>query len=83
MNALKKYGTAVSVVLLDIIMPGMNGFGVLGYMTYNHLLSEIPVVAISDDETGGTVRRAYEAGVSDYINRPLDVRVDKRVRRIG
>ena len=74
-NALKKYGTKVSVVLLDIIMPGMNGFDVLEYMTYNQLLSEIPVVAISGDETGETVRRAYEAGVSDYINRPFDARV--------
>ena len=44
-------------------MPGMNGFDVLEYMTYNQLLSEIPVVAISGDETGETVRRAYEAGV--------------------
>ena len=55
-KALKKYGTNVSAVLLDIIMPGMNGFDVLEYITYNHLLSEIPVVAISGDETGETVR---------------------------
>ncbi len=74
-EALKKYGAEISAVLLDIIMPGMNGFDVLEYMTFNHLLEEIPVIAISGDETEDTVRRAYEAGVSDYISRPFDAKV--------
>ena len=72
---LKKFGSGIAAVLLDIIMPGMNGFDVLEYMTYNHILEDVPVIAISGDESEETVRRAYESGVSDYINRPFDAKV--------
>lgn len=74
-SQLKEYGKDIAVVLLDIIMPGMNGFDVLDYMKYNHILENVPVIAISGDENGETIRRAYEAGVSDYIGRPFDAKV--------
>ena len=74
-SAIKRYGTAIEAVLLDIIMPGLNGFDVLEYMNYNHILEEIPVIAISGDESEETMLRAYEAGVFDYIGRPFDAKV--------
>ena len=74
-DLLKKYGTRISVVLLDVIMPGMGGFEVLSYMNKHHLIEEIPVIMITGDESDRSVRKAYELGVSDYINRPFDVKV--------
>lgn len=72
---LGRYGSAISIILLDIIMPDTDGFDVLKYMTLNHLIEDIPVITITGDESDSSVRKAYEMGVSDYINRPFDARV--------
>lgn len=74
-SLLKRYGTAISVILLDIMMPDMNGFDVLEYMTMNHYIEDIPVITITGDESGQTIRKAYEMGVSDFISRPFDAKV--------
>ena len=77
-DMLRKYETGISLVLLDIVMPGMDGFGVLNYMNHHHYLEDIPVIMISSEDSTETVRRAYEMGVSDYINRPFDAGVVHR-----
>lgn len=77
-DMLRKYETGISLVLLDIVMPGMDGFGVLNYMNRHHYLEDIPVIMISSEDSTETVRRAYEMGVSDYINRPFDACVVHR-----
>lgn len=77
-DMLRKYETGISLVLLDIVMPGMDGFGVLNYMNRHHYLEDIPVIMISSEDSTETVRRAYEMGVSDYINRPFDAGVVHR-----
>ena len=74
-DLLRRYGTEISCVLLDIMMPGIDGFGVLDYMSENHLLDDVPVITITGDESETTVRKAYEMGVSDFINRPFDAKV--------
>lgn len=74
-STLDKYGKDISLVLLDIIMPGVDGFGVLEYMTAQHLIESIPVITITGDDSETSVRRAYEMGASDYISRPFDTRV--------
>lgn len=74
-DALERYGSRISLVLLDIVMPGVDGFGVLKYMTMNHLLEDIPVITITEDESEETMYKAYEMGVSDFINRPFDAKV--------
>lgn len=76
--ALKQYGTNISLVLLDIVMPGKSGFDALIYMNDNHLIDDIPVMTITEDASAASVRRAYDMGVSDYINRPFDSRVVSR-----
>lgn len=77
-DMLRKYETGISLVLLDIVMPGMDGFGVLNYMNRHHYLEDIPVIMISNEDSTETVRKAYEMGVSDYINRPFDAGVVHR-----
>lgn len=81
MALLEQHGTQISVVLLDIIMPLMDGFAVLKEMSEKHLLDEIPVIMITADETDANIRQAFEMGVTDYIRRPFDARVvERRIR---
>ncbi|MEQ2563394.1 diguanylate cyclase [Ventrimonas sp. CLA-AP-H27] len=72
---LEQYGTGIALILLDIVMPGMNGFEVLESMTRNHWIEEIPVIMISSENSEPYIRKAYELGVSDYISRPFDAKV--------
>lgn len=69
------YGTDIAVVLLDMVMPHMNGFEVLDYMNAQNLIGEIPVIAITGEGSGESMRTAYEKGVSDYIVRPFDAKI--------
>lgn len=75
LEKLDEYGMRISLVLLDIIMPGMDGFEVLKYMADEHWLSDVPVIMISSEDSDNYIRRAYEMGASDYINRPFDANV--------
>lgn len=75
LDALEQYGMGVSLVLLDINMPVMDGFEVLVQMNRNHWIEDIPVVMISSDDTESNIKRAYDMGVSDYIRRPFDAQV--------
>lgn len=68
------YKSNIAVILLDLVMPEVSGFDVLDYMNAYGLISNIPVVTITGDDTGDSVRIAYEKGVSDYITRPFDAR---------
>lgn len=69
---LHTYGTEISLVLLDIVMPEMDGFEVLAMMTRHHWIEEIPVIMISAENSHSVVERAYELGATDYISRPFD-----------
>lgn len=74
-SLLRQHGTAIALILLDIVMPGMSGFDVLHIMNDNHWIEDIPVIMISSETSDNSVREAYELGVSDYISRPFDARV--------
>ena len=75
LKKLQKYGKEISVVLLDIIMPVMDGFEVLTYMNKSRWIEDIPVIMISSEESVTYIRRAFEFGASDYIKRPFDGKV--------
>ena len=65
----------LALVLLDINMPVMDGFEVLKAMNANHTIEDIPVIMISSDDSDAAIRRSYELGASDYVNRPFDARI--------
>lgn len=65
----------LALVLLDINMPVMGGFEVLDYMNRNHTIEDVPVIIISSDDSDEAIRKAYEMGASDYVNRPFDYKV--------
>lgn len=75
LHKIDEYGMKISLVLLDIIMPEKEGFEVLKYMEEERLISDIPVIIISSEDSANYIRRAYEMGVSDYINRPFDANI--------
>ena len=68
---LKSDSKSVALVLLDLVMPEMDGFEVLKYMNKNHLIEEVPVMIISIDKDDKSIEKAYELGVSGYITRPF------------
>lgn len=75
LHKIDEYGMKISLVLLDIIMPEKDAFEVLKYMEEERLISDIPVIIISSEDSANYIRRAYEMGVSDYINRPFDANI--------
>lgn len=65
----------VDLLLLDITMPEMDGFGVLEAMNRYRWIEETPVIMISSEDAYPFIERAYDLGASDYITRPFDARV--------
>lgn len=75
LQLLEQNATGISIVLLDIHIPGIDGFTVLEEMNQKNLLEQIPVIMISSEDTVDAVRRAFDLGASDYISRPFDAKV--------
>lgn len=78
LDMVDRYGDELSLVLLGIVMPGMNGFEVLGDLSRRSIIDNLPVIMISSEDSDDVVLRAYELGASDYVNRPFDSRVVRR-----
>ena len=72
LEEIERLGTRLSIVLLDIIMPVMNGFDVLRAMNAGNITEDIPVIMISSDDDAETVRKAFSLGVSDFIGKPYN-----------
>ena len=78
LDMVDRYGDELSLVLLDIVMPGISGFEVLADLSRRSGTDNLPVIMISSEDSDDMVLRAYELGASDYINRPFDSRVVRR-----
>ena len=70
--ALQKYGTEISLLLLDIVMPEMDGFEVLAVMNKNRWIEDVPVIMISAETSPAFMERAFSQGVTDFISRPFN-----------
>ncbi len=75
MKVLDERSDDIAMMLLDIVMPNMDGFEVLLAMHGRHLIERIPVIMISSEDNTNTMRHAYNLGVTDYINRPFDAEI--------
>lgn len=62
--------SSLDLVLLDIVMPELDGFGVLAHMKKCHWLEFIPVIMISSEGDSSYIEKAFNLGASDYIQRP-------------
>ena len=71
-SAIQKHRTEIDLVLLDIVMPEMDGFEVLTVMNRNNWIEDIPVIMISAETAPAHIERAYKLGVTDFITRPFN-----------
>ncbi|MDY5936056.1 MAG: response regulator [Collinsella sp.] len=78
LDMVDRYGDELSLVLLDIVMPGVSGFEVLADLSRRSVSDNLPVIMISSEDTDDVVLRAYDLGASDYISRPFDDRIVRR-----
>lgn len=69
---IEKDAARISLILLDMIMPEMNGLELLSILKENGILIDIPVIMISSDSSTEFIHEAYDTGVTDYIRRPFD-----------
>ncbi len=69
---LNKFETEIDLVLLDFVMPEMNGIEVLKIMGKNGWLNDIPVIVMSSETDTEIIHQAYDLGASDFISRPFD-----------
>lgn len=76
--AIQEHIESLSIVLLDIVMPDMDGFEVLNIMNRHRWIEDIPVIMISAERSPTVIERAYELGVSDFISRPFDAMIVRR-----
>ncbi len=75
---LKNERESFTLVLLDIVMPEMDGFGVLTVMNQNKWIDELPVIMVSAETASAQIERAYELGATDFIMRPFDASIVHR-----
>lgn len=75
---IKERESEITLMLLDIVMPQMDGFEVLSVMNKGGWIGNIPVIMISAETSSNLVRQAYDLGVTDYISRPFDGKVVRR-----
>lgn len=75
---LNKRKDEFALVLLDIVMPKMDGFEVLQYMNNKGWMKTLPVVLISVEYSPAHIDKAFDLGAFDFVNRPFDVAVVKR-----
>ena len=69
---LQKQEAQIDLLLLDIVMPEMDGFGVLRAMNDFRWIENTPVIMISAESAPARVQQAYELGITDFISRPFD-----------
>ena len=71
-SLLNQYHADLSLILLDIVMPEMDGFEVLAIMNRNGWIQSIPVITISAETSSSYIEHAYDLGAADSISRPFD-----------
>lgn len=77
-SILSEHRAEFSLLLLDIVMPKMDGFEVLAYIHKHHWNDNFAVIMISANDSPANIKRAYDLGAFDYISRPFDSTIVQR-----
>lgn len=77
-DILQKETNGISLVLLDVVMPGMDGYEVLEQMNSLGIIEDVPVIMISAESSPGFITKAYDFGATDYVSRPFESTVVQR-----
>lgn len=75
LSCVEHMGTSLSLILLDLNMPEMDGFEVLAELSRLGYMDDIPVIIISGTDSTADICRAYDLGATDYIHRPFNTQV--------
>lgn len=76
-------GKKIDLILMDIKMPGINGLQACEALKRNIETREIPIIIISALSDESDIKRAYKTGISDYLNKPVDIaRLVTRIKQI-
>lgn len=76
--ALQAHRGEIEVLLLDVVMPQMDGFEVLAYMNETGFIKEVPVIMISAEKGSAYIDKAFKLGAADYVGRPFVPSVVRR-----
>lgn len=75
---LEKRLSEIVIVMLDLVMPEMDGIQVLTMMNEKGWINDVPVVMISSEASPSAMDKAYDLGITDYITRPFDTKTVQR-----
>lgn len=75
LSCVEHMGPSLSLILLDLNMPEMDGFEVLAELSRLGYMDDIPVIIISGTDSTADICRAYDLGATDYIHRPFNTQV--------
>lgn len=78
LEAIKQYGDRISIILLDIVMPKLDGFGVLRELKRHHKNKKYPVFLITAEDSDEVINKGYDMGVDDVINKPFNPSIIRR-----
>lgn len=78
LELIEKYGRELAIVLLDIVMPVMDGFEVLKAMNESGIINNVPVILITGENDDGNALKGYGLGVSDLVHKPFNPDVINR-----
>ena len=81
LEIIEEYGNEIAIILLDIIMPVMDGFDVLSEMNRSGIINTVPVILITGETGEDSALRGYSLGVSDLINKPFNPEIV--IRRVN
>lgn len=82
-RVIEQQGDLIAMILLDLIMPNLDGFGVLQYLNDYGYIGDVPVILITVDDATEREEQAFDLGVSDFITKPFHPRiVQKRVHNV-
>lgn len=70
--------SGIVLVLLDLVMPVLNGFEVLEYMQEHDLIEKLPVILITGETVGDSEDQAYSYGIADVMHKPFYPYIVKR-----
>lgn len=78
LEAIKQYGDRIAIILLDIVMPELDGFGVLRGLKRHHKNKKYPVFLITAEDSDEVINKGYDMGVDDVINKPFNPSIIRR-----
>ena len=73
--AVLESGQVIHIILLDMMMPVMDGYETLVYLNHSEQFKHIPVISVTARAMKGDREKCLEAGAWDYISKPIELNI--------